>query len=94
MVSKNKKKEPYYYEGELDDIGAKIVIQVFPDIGMVDTRLIKDNKEIVLSTLGFRPESSGATFINRATDEVSYYDLVLNDSIRNKTEKELMEEHA
>ena len=93
-MSKAKKKEPYYYEGELDDIGAKIVIQVFPDVGMINTRLIKDSKEFVVSTLDFKPENSGVTFINRDNDEMSYYDLAFRDSIRNKIEKGLTEERA
>ena len=80
-MKKAKQKKPYYYEGELPGIGVKIVIQVFPDVGLVGTRLIKGNDEIILSTKDFKPGNCGLTFINRETNSFYYYDAVLTNSI-------------
>ena len=82
-MKKSKTNEPFYYKGELPEIGAKLVIQVYKEFGLIDVRLIKDDKEIILSTKNLNPEACGITSINRNTNEMRCYDVILNEKMTN-----------
>lgn len=76
-MAKNNKNTPFYYEGELPAVGAKIVIKFYPDTQMTDIEYIEGDKMIGLAWYGSSLNGAAAHLADKAHVEI--YDVVLRE---------------
>lgn len=78
MAKKNKNK-PFYYEGGLPEVGAKIVIQFHPEVNMTDIMFMKGDETI--SLVWIESSLDGASVQLTRADRVELYNVVRAEAL-------------
>lgn len=80
-MSKAEKQSPFYYEGQLPEAGAKIVIQFHPECNLAEIKLIKGEKSVSLSMINLDPNRCSLDMIDNAARETRHYGVKLESII-------------
>ena len=80
-MAKKKKQEPYIYGGELKELGAKIVVEYYPDSKHIFMELIKDKKEYTFVMNDFDINISLVTAMDYETKSIDFFKVIHNDDL-------------
>lgn len=80
-MAEKKKQEPYIYGGELKELGAKIVVEYYPDSKCIYMELIKNKKEYTFVMTDFDINKSLVTTMDYKTKRIDFYNVIHNDDL-------------
>lgn len=80
-MAKKKKQEPYIYGGELKELGAKIVVEYYPDSKQIYMEFIKDKKEYTFVMNDFDINKSLVITLDYETKCIDFFKVIHNDDL-------------
>ena len=88
------KQQPFHYVANLKEAGAEIEVEFFPDVDLVNVYFVKGGKKHVLSMFNNNLEGSYLYTINKRTDNMRCYNVLVDEDFGVQPNDEIGDEES